>query len=62
MTIGERRRVQEALRRLGYYAGEIDGLFGPETRAAIRRFQHEIGVTMTGIITGAQATRLLSAR
>ncbi len=60
MTVGERRRVQEALARLGYYAGEIDGLFGPETRAAIRRFQHEIGVEMTGVITGAQAARLLT--
>jgi len=60
MTAGERGRVQEALARLGYYAGAIDGIFGRETRAAIRRFQHEIGVEMTGVITGAQATRLVT--
>lgn len=60
MTVSERRRVQEALARVGYYAGGIDGLFGPETRAAIRRFQHEIGSEMTGVITGEQATRLLT--
>jgi uncharacterized caspase-like protein len=60
MTTGERRRVQEALTRVGYYAGGIDGIFGPETRAAIRRFQYEIGVEKTGVITGAQAARLLA--
>lgn len=62
MTVGERRRVQEALAQVGYYAGGIDGIFGPETRAAIRRFQHEIGVEMTGVITGEQAGRLLTGR
>ena len=60
MTAGERRRVQEALFRVGYYGGGIDAVFGPETRAAIRRFQHEIGVEMTGVITGAQVARLLT--
>jgi len=62
MTDSERRRVQEALARVGYYAGRIDGIFGPETRAAIRRFQHEIGSEMTGVITAEQATRLLTWR
>jgi peptidoglycan hydrolase-like protein with peptidoglycan-binding domain len=60
MTSGQRRLVQEALARVGYYAGRIDGIFGPETRAAIRRFQHEIGAEMTGAITGAQAARILT--
>lgn len=60
MTASERERVQKALARLGYYAGVVDGKFGRETRAAIRRFQHEIGVEMTGVITGAQATRLVA--
>lgn len=59
MTDGDRRRVQEALARLGYYAAPVDGRFGPETRAAIRRFQHELGAAMTGTITGEQAARLV---
>ena len=59
MNESERRRVQEALARIGYYSGGIDGIFGRETRAAIRRFQHEIDEEMTGSITGAQAVRLL---
>ena len=60
MSDNERQRVQEALARLGYYGALIDGRFGPETRAAIRRFQHELGVEMTGTITGEQATRLVT--
>ena len=34
---------QTALARLGYYDGKIDGIFGPDSRAAIRRYQHELG-------------------
>ena len=60
MSEKDRLRVQEALARLGYYGALIDGRFGPETRAAIRRFQHELGVEMTGTITGEQATRLVT--
>jgi hypothetical protein len=60
MTAEDRARVQTALLHLGYYDGRVDGIFGAETRAAIRRFQHEIGADMTGQITPAQAGRLLA--
>jgi len=62
MTEDDRRRVQEGLARLGYYGAQVDGRFGPETRAAIRRLQHEIGAPMTGTITGEQAARLVAPR
>lgn len=58
MTADDRQRIQTALLRLGYYDGRVDGIFGPDTRAAIRRFQHEIGAEMTGRITPEQASRL----
>lgn len=57
----DRRRVQLALQRLGYYAGQVDGVFGPESLAAIRRFQHELGAEMTGRLTADQAARLLGS-
>jgi hypothetical protein len=58
MTEADRREVQTALVHLGYYGNPVDGLFGPETRAAIRRYQHEIGGEMTGRLTAEQATKL----
>jgi hypothetical protein len=42
MSDQERRQVQMALAKLGYYSDRIDAVFGPETRAAIRRYQFEI--------------------
>lgn len=62
MTDPERRKVQSALARLGYYDNPIDAVFGPETRAAIRRYQHEIGAETTGRLTADQASRLVSTR
>jgi hypothetical protein len=61
MTDADRRKVQGALSRLGYYDLPVDGVFGPETRAAIRRYQHEIGAEMTGRLTAPQASRLASS-
>ena len=52
--------MQTELKRLGYYPGQIDGVFGPDTRAAIRRFQFEIGADMTGRLAPAQSARLLA--
>jgi len=60
MSKADRLRVQDALHRLGYYKRHVDGVFGPLTRAAIRRFQHDIGAEMTGHLTAVQASRLVS--
>jgi hypothetical protein len=62
MTDAERRTVQTALAKLGYYPGPIDGVFGPETRAAIRRLQHEVQAPMSGHLTAEQARRLMTLR
>ncbi|MHA1189235.1 MAG: peptidoglycan-binding domain-containing protein [Alphaproteobacteria bacterium] len=46
-SIGERAltaAVQEKLRALNYYSGAIDGLTGPETRAAIVAYRTRIGI------------------
>ena len=43
--------AQERLARQGYYRGEIDGVFGPQTRNAIMRFQGDHGMRVTGSLT-----------
>jgi len=43
--------AQERLSRQGYYHGQIDGVFGEETRRAVRRFQSEHGLRETGYLT-----------
>ena len=60
MSDGDRRQVQTMLASIGYYSGRIDGTFGPETRAAIRRYQFEIKAELTGRLTAEQATRLVN--
>jgi Putative peptidoglycan binding domain/Caspase domain len=61
MSDQDRRLVQVKLATLGYYGGRIDGTFGPETRAAIRRYQFEIKAELTGRLTAEQATRLVNS-
>jgi len=52
--------VQSALAREGYYDGAIDGKLGPGTRNALRRYQRDRGLEVTGGITHGvtQALRL----
>jgi hypothetical protein len=61
MSDQDRRRVQALLATMGYYSGRIDGTFGPETRAAIRRYQFEIKADLTGRLNTEQATRLVNS-
>ena len=43
--------VQTRLNDLGYNAGPEDGVFGPTTRGAVRTFQNDNGLPVTGEIT-----------
>jgi len=54
------RALQRRLRRAGERPGPLDGLFGPLTEAAVRRFQESHGLAVDGIV-GA-ATRGVLAR
>ena len=44
------REVQSQLEALGFYYGEVDGERGPETEAALRRYQIRNGLSVTGAI------------
>ncbi|RBY80982.1 N-acetylmuramoyl-L-alanine amidase [Geodermatophilus sp. TF02-6] len=40
--------LQERLHELGYDAGPVDGVFGPETEVGLRAFQRDYGLTADG--------------
>lgn len=42
--------VQEILKRLGFYAGAVDGSFGAITQAAVIKFQQSIPLTADGVV------------
>lgn len=42
--------VQEALKHRGYYKGSVDGDIGPASRSAIRAYQSDRGLSVTGRI------------
>lgn len=46
------RFLQTLLRDRGLYKGAIDGNFGVRTQRAVRQFQRQQGITVTGTVTG----------
>lgn len=61
--------VQEKLQQAGVYAGRADGVWGPESQAALERFQQTRNLQVTGQLNQATAatlgvppSELLSAR
>jgi len=45
----EVRKIQEKLKKWGYYSGEVDGIFGTQTKNAVMYFQRKNGLTVDGI-------------
>lgn len=50
--------LQQDLATAGYYAGSIDGLYGPETVGAVEALQEANGLTVTGTVDNATADAL----
>ena len=42
-------QIQEKLHSLGYYSGNIDGIYGTGTKTAVKNFQKDKGLTADGI-------------
>lgn len=49
----EVRDAQQRLQTYGFYNGPADGLWGPETKAAVERYQQNRGLTVTGRLDDA---------
>ena len=53
--------LQRALRRLGYDPGPVDGILGARTRGAIRAFQADAGLPVTGQVSERLESAVLAA-
>lgn len=49
------KTIQSKLKRWGYYKGNVDGIFGSQTREAVKYFQRRNGLTADGIVGSATA-------
>jgi N-acetylmuramoyl-L-alanine amidase len=45
----EVRTIQDKLKRWGYYTGNVDGIYGSKTVAAVKKFQQRNGLAVDGI-------------
>lgn len=57
----EVRDAQQKLRELGFYDRPVDGIWGPETRTAVERFQGYRGVAVTGALDGPTLNAIRTA-
>jgi hypothetical protein len=55
---GDIKKVQESLRDKGYYTVPVDGILGPQTRAAIRQYQQSENLPVTGRLDTETAGKL----
>lgn len=48
-TGSEVKQIQKKLKSLGYYKGNVDGIYGSATKKAVTSFQKNCGITADGI-------------
>ena len=47
------RTIQQKLKRWGYYDGQVDGIYGSQTKEAVKYFQRRNGLTADGVAGSA---------
>ena len=56
------KEVQQTLRDTGHYTGPVDGILGSRTRAAIRQYQRDENLPVTGRLDADTAQKVEEAR
>lgn len=52
------RTIQSRLKAWGYYKGKVDGIYGPQTVAAVKYFQRRNGLVADGIVGAKTAAAI----
>lgn len=57
-AVADTKEVQTVLKKWGYYTGSVDGINGPQTKAAVKKFQRKYGLTADGIVGPLTASKM----
>ena len=57
-TVSQNKIIQQRLKNWGYYTGAVDGILGPKSIAAIKKFQKANGLVADGIVGPKTAAKL----
>lgn len=57
-AVANTTEVQKRLKKWGYYTGSVDGINGPKTIAAVKKFQKRYGLTQDGIVGPLTAAKM----
>ena len=57
-AVANTTEVQKRLKKWGYYTGAVDGINGPKTISAVKRFQKKYGLTQDGIVGPLTAAKM----
>lgn len=50
LTTAQNKQVQTKLKNWGYYFGNVDGIYGPKTKEAVKYFQRKNKLAVDGIV------------
>lgn len=57
-AVANTTEVQKRLKKWGYYTGSVDGINGPKTIAAVKKFQKRYGLSQDGIVGPLTAAKM----
>ena len=58
---GAVKKVQQRLKKLGYYSGSVDGYYGNGTKTAVKNFQKRNGLSASGTVNSKTLAKLNSS-